>query len=182
MIKKRIIVGIIGSGIESHENLSVPLGQWVAKNGFHMVNGGGGGVMESAAKAFSNILGREGLVLGIIPSHYPCDLAVNRKNYQFSPGYPNPYIDLSIQTHLHMSGVQGKKVASRNHIVILTANILVALPGGPGTRSEIELALEYGKPLVVLSPNDEWKEFESTGAIITKQMEDVFEEIKKIYD
>ena len=38
--------------------------------------------MESVAKAFSKTWGREGLVLGIIPSHRPCDLIVNRKSYQ----------------------------------------------------------------------------------------------------
>ena len=31
----------------------------------------------------------------------------------------------------------------------LTPDALVVLPGGPGTRSELELALRYGRPVVV---------------------------------
>jgi hypothetical protein len=53
-------------------------------------------------------------------------------------------------------------IASRNHIVILSADVLVAFPGGAGTRSEIQLALEYGRPLLILNPNHEWNEFKNT--------------------
>ena len=37
---------------------------------------------------------------------------------------------------------------SRNHLNVLTADAVVALPGGAGTRSEVELALEYRRPLM----------------------------------
>lgn len=35
---------------------------------------------------------------------------------------------------------------SRNHINILSSDAVVALPGGPGTLSEVKLALVYGRP------------------------------------
>jgi len=37
---------------------------------------------------------------------------------------------------------------SRNHINILSATVIVALPGGPGTASEVRLAVGYGRPII----------------------------------
>ena len=37
---------------------------------------------------------------------------------------------------------------SRNHLNVLSADVIVALPGGAGTRPEIELALEYRRRLL----------------------------------
>lgn len=47
------------------------------------------------------------------------------------------------------AGVAGQEALSRNHINILTSDVVVALPGGPGTASEVRLALHYGKPVVL---------------------------------
>ena len=63
-------------------------------------------------------------------------------------GYPNPWVEIPIHTHLPLSGVQGTERASRNHINVLTADVVVALPGGHGTISEVRLAVRYHKPLV----------------------------------
>lgn len=41
---------------------------------------------------------------------------------------------------------------SRNHINVLTSDVIVALPGGEGTASEIGLARAYGRPVVALGP------------------------------
>ena len=170
----------MGSGSNSHEDLSYPIGHWIAKKGLYLVNGGGGGVMESVAKAFSETPKRTGLTLGIIPSN----ISYNSKSFRYkwkSPlGYPNQYIDLPIQTHLHLSGARGKEITSRNHIVVLTASIVIALPGGTGTRTEIQLALDYGKPLIILSPHGEWKEFEKTRATLTRLVENTIKEIEKL--
>ena len=53
----------------------------------------------------------------------------------------------------------------------MTANFIIALPGSAGTRSEIELALEYGKPIILLSPNGELEEF-SEKATLVKTVEE----------
>ena len=37
---------------------------------------------------------------------------------------------------------------SRNHINVLSSDVIVALPGGAGTRSEVELAVMYRKPVI----------------------------------
>ena len=179
MRTNRYIVAVIGSGIRPHKELSIPLGRWLAKRGYDLVNGGGAGVMEETAKAFAGNDIRTGLVLGILPSDHFYDKAERRNIYRSPHGYPNKYIDIPIRTHLPLSGSQGKEVLSRNHIIILTANVIVALPGELGTRSEIQLALEYRKPLIILSPNKEWDEYKNSSALIVKDVKDVFTEIQK---
>ncbi|MDH5458813.1 MAG: LOG family protein, partial [Nitrospinota bacterium] len=70
-------------------------------------------------------------------------------------------------------------IASRNHIIILSADVIVAFPGGAGTHSEIQLALEYGKPLLILNPNHEWDEFKNTQATITENLEEAIQWLEK---
>ena len=158
---------MIGSGAESHIEISYPLGKWLAENGFHLINGGGSGVMAETARAFIAVDNRRGKVIGVLPAQASCDSEEERADYQSPPGYPNNYTEITIRTHLPHSGAQGKRLSSRNHIIVLSADVVIALPGGPGTRSEIEMAIEYGKTLLIFSPNGEWKEFEERAETVT---------------
>lgn len=160
------MIGVIGSGSDPYSTLSGPLGRWLAGKGFDLINGGGPGVMEATAKAFTEVEGRKGCVIGVIPAAHACQTAPERSRYQSPEGYPNPHTDLTIRTHLPLSGARGKDVQSRNHIIVLSADFIVALPGSAGTRSEIELALEYKKPLVVVGPHGEWEEFSRRAAVV----------------
>ena len=90
--------------------------------------------------------------------------------------YPNPYTEITIRTHLHLSGKLGKNMASRNHIIILSADTILALPGEAGTRSEIELAIEYKKPLIIINPNGEWDSFVNRTSMV-KTVVDAVEKI-----
>ncbi len=166
------IIAVIGSGKEAHIDLSVPLGRDLAEKGFDLINGGGLGVMQSTAEAFYNVKTRKGKVIGILPSLNPCETADQRFNYENPPGYPNSFIEYPIKTHLHLSGESGNQVASRNHIIILTADIIIALPGGSGTRSEILLGLDYEKPLILLAPKGEWDELAKKNILTVKTVEE----------
>jgi predicted Rossmann-fold nucleotide-binding protein len=64
------------------------------------------------------------------------------------PGYPNPWIDIAVHTHLPDRGAAGASERSRNHLNVLSAHVVVILPGGPGTRTELELAQRYGRPVI----------------------------------
>jgi uncharacterized protein (TIGR00725 family) len=136
------IVAVIGSGTNPYEDLALPLGSWLATQDVHLLTGAGQGVMAAVSRAFSEVPRRKGLVLGIVPCK-----AENAPDIP-KPGYPNEWVEVPIRTHLHLSGTSGTDLRSRNHIVILTANVLVALPGGPGTASEVKLGLRYRKPLI----------------------------------
>jgi len=165
------LIAVIGSGKNPHHSLSFPLGQWLAESGFHLVNGGGQGVMAETAQAFTSVANRKGLVVGILPASDMRNNPEERKEHSDPPGYPNPYTEIVIRTHLPCVGEQGSMFESRNHIVVLSSDFIFALPGSYGTQSEIKLALEYGKPLVIVSPNGEWEEFDSR-AVVVKTISD----------
>lgn len=132
----------MGSGTESHTERARVVGSWLAQEGVHLLTGGGGGVMQAVSQAFAETPGRRGMVIGIIPS------AVSPPPVGPKTGYPNPWVEIPIYTHLPLSGERGTDPLSRNHINILSSEVLIALPGGAGTASEVTLALHYGRSLV----------------------------------
>jgi uncharacterized protein (TIGR00725 family) len=140
--ERRPIVGVMGSGSQPHEERAGALGRWLAREGVHLLTGGGGGVMASVSRAFFGVSDRKGLVIGVLPGS--ADAAVCRA----PAGYPNPWVEIPICTHLPLSGDRGTDPRSRNSINVLSSDVLVALPGGPGTASEVRLARRYGRPLV----------------------------------
>jgi predicted Rossmann-fold nucleotide-binding protein len=134
-------VAVLGSGTEAWEPRAAPLGRWLAGRGVHLLTGGGGGVMAAVARAFTACPPPRGLSVGVLPAsaddpaHPP-------------PGYPSPWIELPLATHLPARGAAGTRPDSRNHVNVLSADALVALPGGDGTASELALALRYRRPAV----------------------------------
>jgi uncharacterized protein (TIGR00725 family) len=129
----------MGSGDDEHAARSEAVGRWLAGEGVHLLTGGGQGVMEAVSRAFQAVPDRAGLVVGIVP----CGDAPEVPR----PGYPNPFVELAILTHLPLSGASGTEPLSRNHINVLSSNVLIALPGGSGTSSEVALALRYSRPV-----------------------------------
>lgn len=123
----RRVIGVIGESTFSdpaHEALAEAVGRRVAASGCVLICGGLGGVMEAAARG-----AREagGVTIGVLPG-------VRRDE-------ANPYIDLPIATGMGQM---------RNLIIVLTADVLIAIGGGYGTLAEIGHALRHGKPVVGL--------------------------------
>jgi predicted Rossmann-fold nucleotide-binding protein len=144
--QRRRVVAVIGSGTTADPDASRQVGRLVAELGCDLLTGAGGGTMEAVAGAFCerrDELGSAALSIGIVPGEVAGDGA-----YATKPGYPNPWVELAIYTHLPLSGHAGTDPLSRNHINVLSADAVVALPGGPGTRAEIELARLYGVPVI----------------------------------
>lgn len=143
-----VTIGVMGSGKDGHHQLAKEVGELLALLSVNLLTGGGKGVMESASQAFVQSPNRQlGICIGILPSASVED-PTHPKRY-----YPNPFVELPIYTHLPLSGDQGQDLLSRNHINILSCAAIIALPGGPGTASEVSLALRYGKPILVYSPD-----------------------------
>lgn len=164
------VIGVMGSGKETHADRSIPIGHWLALSDVHILTGGGTGVMAAVSKAFHQTQSRKGLVIGIIPSAQ-ADARLGAKD-----GYPNPWVEVPIFTHLHLSGTAGMDSRSRNHINVLTCDAIIALPGGYGTSSEVRLAMHYGRPVVAfLKHSDEIPNL-PTGV----RVENNFEGIKRI--
>lgn len=137
------IVGVMGSGVEPQPELAHPLGEWLARRGVHLLTGGGGGVMAAVSEAFHGVRAREGSVLAVLPWDEGRETPVD--------GYPNRWVEIPIQTHLGKRGEEGGARLSRNHINVLTSDVVVVLPGRAGTASEVRLALRYGRPIVAFA-------------------------------
>ncbi|MDE0310222.1 MAG: hypothetical protein OXI60_10385 [Acidiferrobacterales bacterium] len=143
------IVGVMGSGRTQFESQATPLGRWLATIDVHLLTGGGCGVMLSVSRAFAETEARKGSVIGVIPGQFD----EGSKTYAASAGYPNRYVEIPIYTHLPYSGDQGKDQLSRNHINVLSSDVIVVLPGRSGTAAEAELAVIYNKPVVAWLDN-----------------------------
>lgn len=144
MLSERTI-GVIGSGLEEHDELASPLGALLASLGVNLLTGGGKGVMTSVSRAFTGAPRRRGISIGIIPCRSESERTTPKD------GYPNPFVELPIYTHLPHSGNRGQEDLSRNHIIILSSAAIIALPGSAGTASEVALARRYGKPVIAIS-------------------------------
>jgi uncharacterized protein (TIGR00725 family) len=124
---RRPVIGVMGGGraAPSVLDLSVELGRAIASAGWVLLNGGrNAGVMAASARG-----AREagGLVLGILPGS-------TREGA--SP-------DLTVAVVTGMGD-------ARNAVNVLSSDVVVALPGGAGTLSEVALATKARKPLILL--------------------------------
>lgn len=145
------VVTVIGSGDPDHGNpeLAAAIGRLVAEMGFHLLTGGGLGVMRDVCRGFVSVAGRRGVSIGVIPRSSDGD--------EPKAGYPNPWVEIPILTHL--AGRLGPDGAdSRNVINVLSAWKIIALPGREGTRAEIGLARRHGKPILAVLDADRLEE------------------------
>ena len=136
-VKRAPIIGVIGSGVPGpHDRQAHKLGELLAVNGYILLTGGGNGVMRAASEGAAKA---GGLVVAILPSDGPNDA-------RFAGTFPNPFVHIPIFTGLS---------EARNAINVKSSDVVVTLPGGAGTLSEIALALKANKPVLVLG----WPEF-----------------------
>jgi uncharacterized protein (TIGR00725 family) len=143
MNKRRPIIGVMGSGNkDDHFPWVKPLGGLIAEMGFHLLTGGGFGVMKDASEGFTSIDGKAGLAIGVLP------VKEMMKNDRFDE-YPNDFVEINIQTHLIRDGGPESPL-HRNHINTLTANTLVFCPGSSGTHCELDLAIKYKTPSIFM--------------------------------
>jgi len=135
------IVGVMGASEHAHHDLADPLGALLAGLPVHLLTGAGQGVMGAVSKAFAQVKGRAGLCVGIVPASSLQTPAAKHE------GYPNDYVELAIRTHLITKQPELWDGLTRNHINVLTADAVIALPGSNGTAHEIEMAIAYGRPV-----------------------------------
>ncbi len=123
-IRNKLRIGVIGGASPEDKwcRVAFEVGAHIAKNNGVLVCGGLGGVMEAAAKGAKQAGGQ---TLGILPSSSPQDA--------------NPYIDIAIATGLGYT---------RNSLVAMNADSLIAVDGQYGTLSEIAYGLIYGKKII----------------------------------
>lgn len=102
-------------------------GQVIASNNWILLTGGrAAGVMEASMRGAKS---RGGLVVGILPG---------------SDEEASGYLDIPIRTNMGQA---------RNVINVLSSDVIVAIGIGPGTASEISLALKHNKPVILIKPS-----------------------------
>lgn len=153
MIDRKPIVGVMGSHDQGWEQYSHPVGELIAKRGFHLLTGAGGGVMSAVCKAFQGVEERAGVAIGIRP-------AVDYKGEELSKDeFPNAYIDIPIITPLSAKAQSDAMPFSRNLVNVMSSKALIILPGSHGTKNEVSLALMYDKPMIMFGPDDAFAQF-----------------------
>lgn len=120
---------------QEDEVLAELLGELIAKENWILLTGGRDvGVMQAANKGAKKVPGS--ITVGILP---------NRKSK------PSPYVDIAVITDMN---------EARNNINVLSSDVIVACGRpGPGTASEVALALKAGKSVVLLGVTDAAERF-----------------------
>ena len=138
MIKTQIAV--IGSGnIKDGEEVFLiveELGKRLIDEGYIVLCGGLGGVMEAVCKGAKNSRSyQNNMTVGILPS--------------LDSSTANEYIDIRIATGLSLA---------RNQVIVASADVVISACGGAGTLSEIAFAWQLGKPIIALTTTGGWSE------------------------
>jgi uncharacterized protein (TIGR00725 family) len=133
MSRRTPIIGVMAAGKASARSLALAeqLGRLIAERGWIVLTGGRAeGVMAAASAGAKTVPGS--LTIGILPSA--------------SEGV-GPDVDIAVFTGLG---------DARNVVNVLTSDVVVACGvEGPGTASEVALALKSEKPVVLLAPSAE---------------------------
>jgi uncharacterized protein (TIGR00725 family) len=123
----RTVIGVMGGAVADEAVLenARETGRLIAEEGWVLLTGGrDAGVMAAASQGASDA---GGLVIGVLPGDSTEGTA--------------PHVDVAIPTGMG---------DARNAINVLASQVVIALPGGAGTVSEIALALKSGRPVVLL--------------------------------
>ena len=125
------LIGIIGGRTENTSEeaceLAEAVGIEIAKRGFGLICGGGDGTMEATCRGCQQA---GGTTIGVLKWNHSKDA--------------NPFIDFAIPTSMDLA---------RNNIIVWAASGVIAFEGRYGTTSEMSLALDIEKPLIVVGDN-----------------------------
>jgi uncharacterized protein (TIGR00725 family) len=134
---RRAVIGIVGAGEATAASLEAAreLGRLSAANGWVVLTGGrAAGVMAAACAGAKEVPGS--LTLGVLPS---------------ASGGVGPDVDLAVFTGMG---------EARNVVNVLTSEVVVACGvEGPGTASEVALALRVDKPVILLGASVAARQF-----------------------
>ncbi|MEZ4473415.1 MAG: TIGR00725 family protein [bacterium] len=133
---RRLIAAVVGGNAASPTLLAAAeaIGAGLVDAGLRVATGGLGGVMAAASKGARLASGwTDGSVIGVLPG--------------LQATAANPFVDLAVPTGMNYA---------RNTILVALADVVIAVGGGSGTLSEIALAWQHGKPIVVLDLGEGW--------------------------
>ena len=126
------LVAVIGDARLNQESekykLAQAIGEKLIDEGYRLLTGGMGGVMEAACRgARDSYNWRDGCSVGVLPGS--------------DPDQANPYVDIVIPTGLDHA----------RNLIVAQADAVVAIGGGAGTLSELAFAWIHKRLIVGLS-------------------------------
>lgn len=133
----RVVVGVMGPGEAAGPEelaLAEQLGCQIAEKGWVTLTGGRSvGVMEAALRGARL---RNGLTIGILPDA--------------TGEHASPHAEIVIVTGLG---------EARNLVNVLSSHVTCVCGMGPGTASEVALALKTGRPTILVAPTEVSEQF-----------------------
>jgi len=129
---RKIQIAVIGSGETSDQEwqAAYEIGRLIGQMKGVLITGGKGGIMEAASKGASEW---DATVVGILPGSDGSEA--------------NPYCSVVIPSGLgHV----------RNSLVVLAADVVIAVGGGAGTLSEMTFSWIYNKPIIAYGTFKGW--------------------------
>ena len=159
---RKNIIGVMGPGKDATEmdiKNAFILGELIARSGWILLSGGrNSGVMDSVNKGAKE---KGGLTIGILPSD---------EKELISDG-----VDIPIITNMR---------SGRNYINVLSSDVIIACGMNPGTASEVALALNSEKQVILLGNYKEsidfFKKLGGKMVHVSKSPEEAVEITKKI--
>lgn len=161
---RKPVIGVMGPGMEGEATEkdiknAKKIGELVAKNNWVLLTGGmNTGIMAAVNKAAKE---SGGLTVGVTSTD---------DRTRFSED-----LDIAIITNMR---------SGRNYINVLSSDIVIACGMGAGTASEVALAIQAGKQIILLNENKESKAFFNTigkkQIHITNTPEEAIKIVKKI--
>ncbi|MGQ0537812.1 MAG: cytochrome [Gemmatimonadaceae bacterium] len=127
---RRPVIGVMGAAEASLEraHAAEALGELLAAAGWVVLTGGRAcGVMDAACRGAKRVAGS--LTIGVLPG---------------ADDVPSDHVDVVIRSDLGYA---------RNNVNVLSSDVVVACGvEGPGTASEVALALKNRRPVVLMAP------------------------------
>ena len=159
---RKLIVGVMGPGdsaLEADIKNAYQLGKLIAEQGWILLSGGrNAGVMDAVSKGAKSA---SGITVGILPTADTSCLS--------------SAVDIPVITGMG---------SARNSINVLTSDIVVACGCGPGTASEVALAVKAKKHVILFNVSKKGIDFflslDDKQIFVASDPDEVISIIKKI--
>jgi uncharacterized protein (TIGR00725 family) len=128
-MKEQNMIAVIGDANLPEDSekyrLAEKIGRSLIDNGYLLITGGLGGVMEAASKgARSSLHYKHGDIIGILPGNDPADA--------------NAFVDICIPTGFDLA----------RNLIVANADAVIAIGGGAGTLAEIASAWALNRLII----------------------------------
>jgi len=138
-VSRRLVISVVGSAGQLPPELKKTchqLGEKIIDAGFRLVTGGLSGVMAAVSEGGRTSENwKEGSIIGILPG--------------YDRNTANPWVDFIVPTGMQYA---------RNTLVAACADVVIGVHGRSGTLSELALAWQMNKPVIVLAKTGGWAE------------------------